>query len=556
MEKDIHSNVVDSTENMEPVNHATKKVIFAASVGTIFEWYEFTLYGALAAVIALNFFSGLDPSTGFIFALLIFAVGFIMRPVGAVVFGRIGDRVGRKKTFMITVIIMGISTVIVGLLPTYDHIGIWAPLLLITMRMIQGLALGGEYGGAATYVAEHSTSKNRGLNTSWISATGTLGLLLAFGVILLSRKISGDAFNEWGWRIPFIFSFVLLLFSIRIRRSMDESPAFKKMQKEKRLSDSPLKDTFLDKTNVKRLLIAFFGICGGMTCAYYISVLYPTFFLTQTLKVDPQIANSVVTISLVAGIPMFMFSGWLSDRIGRKKTRLIGFTLTAIVIFPIFKGLAYFSNPSLMTSLEKTPIYLNLPQDEQCSFMFNPTGSRQFTKPCDLAKQALANNGVSYVTVQNPELKQVSIEIGDTVIKDFAISDLGYKDTILKTTEKVKANLNLNHIPTTANPEEFRKGPVIALLILLVWCGLFTLTPVAPALIEMFPAKIRYTSMSFPYHFASGWVGGLLPTIAFAISIQTGNIYFGLWYPVCWIILSLLVCLIFFKETKNVDINK
>ncbi|WP_228145984.1 MFS transporter [Acinetobacter sp. ANC 4558] len=556
MEKEINSIAGQPAEHMEVPDQATKKVIFAASVGTVFEWYEFTLYGALAAVIALNFFSGLDPSTGFIFALLIFAVGFIMRPVGAVVFGRIGDKLGRKKTFMITVIIMGISTVIVGLLPTYNQIGIWAPLLLITMRMIQGLALGGEYGGAATYVAEHSTSKNRGLNTSWISATGTLGLLLAFAVIMISRWLTGDEFNEWGWRIPFLFSLLLLLFSIKIRKGMDESPAFKKMQKEKTLSKSPLRDTFLDPTNIKRLLIAFFGICGGMTCAYYIAVLYPTFFLTQILKVDPQIANSVVTISLIAGIPMFLFSGWLSDRIGRKKTLLIGFTLTALVIFPIFKGVAYFANPSMVASLEKTPIYLNLPTEEKCSFMFNPTGTRQFTKPCDLAKQALANSGLSYTTVQDANISNVSITVGNTHIENFQVGEEGYKETIAKITTNLKENLAANNIPTEANADEFRKGPVIALLIVLVWCGLFTLTPVAPALLEMFPAKIRYTSMSFPYHFASGWVGGLLPTIAFAISIQTGNIYFGLWYPVCWIVLSLFVCLIFFKETKNVDINK
>jgi len=540
----------------QSIDKATVKVITAASIGTVFEWYEFTLYGALAAALAANFFSGLDASTAFVFALLTFAVGFIMRPVGAIVFGRIGDQIGRKKTFLITIVIMGVATVGVGLLPTYESIGITAPILLITLRMLQGLALGGEYGGAATYVSEHSKSHNRGFNTAWISGTGTVGLLMAFAVVLGSRAISGDEFNDWGWRIPFLASVVLLGISVIIRMGMEESPAFKKMKEEKRLSKAPLTETFLDKTNAKRLVIALFGICGGMTCAYYMAVLYPTFFMTQSLKIDPQQANTTLTLALLAGLPMFLFAGWLCDRIGRKPVLLCGFLLSAVFMFPIYKGVAAYGNPDLVAAQERVPVSLTI-NPEQCSFLFNPTGTRVFKSPCDVSKQALTASGVSYVVQESAEVT-ASIKIGTAEINVAnleGLSDAEVKAKAAALKAQVSKILIDQGFPQTANPEHFQQGKVLVLLIALVFCGVLTLTPVAPMLVEMFPTKIRYTSMSFPYHFASGWIGGLLPTVAFAMSAQAGNIYQGLWYPLAWICISLIIGLLFLKETKDVDIN-
>lgn len=539
------------------IDKSTVKVIAAASLGTVFEWYEFTLYGALAAVIALNFFSGLDPTTGFIFALLTFAVGFIMRPVGAVVFGRIGDRIGRKKTFLITIVIMGISTVAVGLLPTYESAGVLAPSLLIAMRMLQGLALGGEYGGAATYVSEHSSSRRRGLNTAWISATGTTGLLLAFGVILACRHYTGDEFNTWGWRIPFLFSLVLLGISISIRMGMAESPAFQKMKDENRLSKSPLRETFMEKANLKRLTIALFGICGGMTCAYYVAVLYPTFFMTQSLKVDPQLANTTLTFALFAGLPMFLIAGWLCDRVGRKPVLLVGFLLSAVFIFPIYKGVAHYANPDLLAAEERTPVTLVV-DPAQCSFMFNPTGTRSFSSPCDVAKQVLSASGISYQTQNVSGQANALINVGSVELisqGSVGLDAQAAKERVESLKASLQGQLEQAGYPVKADPEKFQQGKVFLLLMALVFCGVITLTPVAPMLVEMFPARIRYTSMSFPYHFASGWIGGLLPTIAFALSAEKGNIYFGLWYPVIWIASSFVIGLIFLRETRDVDIN-
>ncbi|SPO55729.1 Putative sugar transport protein (modular protein) [Pseudomonas sp. JV551A1] len=538
------------------IDKATVKVITAASIGTVFEWYEFTLYGALAAALAVNFFSGLDSSTGFIFALLTFAVGFIMRPVGAIIFGRIGDRIGRKKTFLITIVIMGVATVGVGVLPTYDSVGIIAPILLITMRMLQGLALGGEYGGAATYVSEHSKPHNRGFNTAWISGTGTVGLLLAFAVVLASRAISGDEFNDWGWRIPFLASVLLLGISVVIRMGMEESPAFKKMKEENRLSKAPLTETFLDKANAKRLVIALFGICGGMTCAYYMAVLYPTFFMTQSLKIDPQQANTTLTLALLAGLPMFLFAGWLCDRFGRKPVLLAGFLLSAIFMVPIYKGIAHYGNPDLVAAQARVPVTL-ITDGGECSFLFNPTGTRVFKSPCDVAKQALTAAGVSYETTTTSE-GGTRITIGSSEINVADLSSVGDADVKAKSAElktQVVNQLVAEGFPATAKKENFQQGKVLLILIGLVFCGVITLTPVAPMLVEMFPTRIRYTSMSFPYHFASGWIGGLLPTVAFAMSAQAGNIYQGLWYPLFWISLSLVVGLFFLRETRDVDIN-
>jgi MFS family permease len=535
----------------------TRKVIIAASLGTVFEWYEFTLYAALATVLAKNFFAGVDPTTGFIFALLTFAVGFIMRPVGALVFGRVGDRIGRKKTFLITVVIMGVSTIAVGLLPTYQMVGVAAPIMLVVLRMLQGLALGGEYGGAATYVVEHSPAHKRGFNSSWISSTGTIGLLSSFGVIYAVRALVGEEFDVWGWRIPFILSIVLLVISVRIRRTMHESPAFEQLRAKKQLAQSPLRETFLDWTNVKRLLVAFFGICGGMTCVYYTAVLYPNFFLVQTLKVDPQDVTAVVTFATLTCIPLFALSGWLCDRIGRKPVLLTGFALVLLTLFPIFKSITNLANPELGRAQASTPVVIetNL---ETCSFMFNPVGSRKFTSACDIAKQSLTQLGVSY-EVRASETGQTGVRIGQAQpLESLATTNLAPGEATAKTKEfqaTLKSALVAAGYPEKANPATLNKPLLGALLVVLLFYMALTLVPSTLMLVEMFPTRIRYTSMSFPYHFASGWIGGLLPTITFAMAAQNGDSYFGLWYPLGWVAAAFFIALFFLKETRHVDLD-
>jgi MFS family permease len=539
------------------IRQSTGRVIAAASLGTVFEWYDFTLYGALATVIAKKFFAGVDPTTAFVFALLTFGVGFIMRPVGAVIFGRVGDSIGRKKTFLVTIILMGFATVGVGCLPGYASLGVAAPILLISLRMIQGLALGGEYGGAATYVAEHSPKHRRGFNTSWISSTGTVGLLMAFAIVLVVRLFTGDKFDDWGWRIPFVFSIVLLALSLKIRLNMHESPAFELLKNSKAgVSKSPLRDTFLDWTNVKRLLVALFAICGGMTCVYYTAVLYPTFFLTQTLKVDPQVANGVVTLATLTAIPMFMAAGWLCDRFGRKPVLLVGFLLTAVTLFPIFHAITRYANPALASAQATNPIVVDVDESE-CSFLFNPIGTRHFTSSCDLAKQALSAAGVSYELRSAPSGTVTTVHVGNSVVQSFSgqnisASDLSQKN--VKFQKDLRAALDGATYPTKAEVTSFNKPAVFILLVVLLAYMALTLVPTAPALVELFPTRIRYTSMSFPYHFASGWVGGLLPTFSFALSAQKGDIYFGLWYPIAWIVCSFVVAIFFLPETKDVDL--
>lgn len=539
-------------------SQTTTRAVFAAAMGTVFEWYEFTLYGALTSVIALNFFTNLNPTIAFVFALLTFAVGFIIRPLGAIIFGRVGDRVGRKKTFLITIILMGASTVSVGLLPTYQAIGVWAPILLIVMRAIQGMAIGGEFGGAATYVAEHSSSKVRGLNTSWISATAVGGLLMSFGMVMLCRAWAGEAFNDWGWRIPFLFSGVLLAISLIVRLKMEESPAFEKMKSEERLSESPLREVFTNWKNIKIVLIAFFGVCGGMACCYYVAMLYPAFFMTQVLKVDPQQATSMLTLAMLVASPLFLVSGWLSDKIGRKPVLLTGFILSALLIFPIFKGLAWYGNPDLVTAQEQAPIVLEV-SEEQCSFMFNPTGTRRFTSLCDIARQTLSAAGVTYETIPSQKNFGALIRVGSQQISAPDFTNLQGDQVIAQTkqleTQIKKAMVDAGY-PSKADPNKFSHLHVFLLLFALICCGIITYAPVSVILVEMFPARIRYTGMSFPYHLASGWVGGLLPTIAFALSAQAGDIYYGLWYPVLWATLGIVISLIFLKETRHVDILK
>ncbi|WP_230952662.1 MFS transporter [Burkholderia multivorans] len=533
------------------------RAIWAASIGTAFEWYEFALYGSLATVLAAKFFSGVEAGTAFIFALLTFAVGFMMRPLGALVFGRIGDMIGRKRTFVVTICMMGVATVGVGCLPTYASIGITAPIVLICLRILQGLAAGGEYAGALTYVAEYSTSRRRGLNMSWTTAATTAGLLLSFLVILAARELSGDGFDVWGWRLPFIGSIIMLAISLAMRLRMEESPAFRKLLQNKQLSKSPIRETFLDAANFRRLAVAF-GLCAGMTSMYYMAALYPTFFLTQTLKVDPKTVNTVVLLATAVCLPMFPISGWLCDRIGRKPALLIGFATTAVLLFPVFHGLEHFANPALASAQAAAPITVET-DASRCSLLFNPLGNRRFTSSCDMAKQALAAAGVSYsVEDKGSAATTTVIRVGNGTLTGYSAAGLTAPAAKAQATHfagQLRELLTAQGYPAHSDPAAFNGPMVFVLLVVFFSCSIITVMTIGPALVEMFPTRIRYTSMSVPYNAATGWVGGLLPTFVFAISAQTGNIFSGLWYPLGWTVVSLIALILFFRETRDVNIN-
>ncbi|MFM0046009.1 MFS transporter [Paraburkholderia sediminicola] len=533
------------------------KVVAAASLGTVFEWYDFYLYGSLAAVIAKKFFSGADPSAAFLFALLAFAAGFLVRPFGALVFGRLGDLVGRKHTFLVTILIMGGSTLCVGLLPGYATIGIAAPIILVVLRMLQGLALGGEYGGAATYIAEHSPRSRRGRNTSWLQTTGSVGLLLSLVVILTVRALTGDKFDDWGWRIPFLFSLILLAISTYIRLSMKESPAFSKAKQEGNLSKAPVKEAFGRWANLKIVLIALFGICVGTPVVVYTAIFYPIFFLTETLKVDPQTVNGVMLSALLVS-PLFFWSfGTLSDYIGRKPVILCGYILAATTFFPIFKGITHFANPALAHAQRVSPITVHT-DTTRCSFQFNPTGTRTFTTPCDIARRTLSISSASYATEALPVGSPTWISIGNERFEvydatTFSGDELKRVDGEFK--HSIRAGLDAAGYPHTADPKSFNWLAVFGLLLLLMVYQGMVYGPGAAVLVEMFPTRIRYTGLSVPYHVANGWIGGLLPTCAFALVAQTGNIYFGLWYPVCWIVVAAVALILFYRESRLNDIN-
>ncbi|WP_233622186.1 MFS transporter [Burkholderia multivorans] len=532
------------------------RAIWAASIGTAFEWYEFALYGSLATVLAAKFFSGVEAGTAFIFALLTFAVGFMMRPLGALVFGRIGDMIGRKRTFVVTICMMGVATVGVGCLPTYASIGITAPIVLICLRILQGLAAGGEYAGALTYVAEYSTSRRRGLNMSWTTAATTAGLLLSFLVILAARELSGDGFDVWGWRLPFIGSIIMLAISLAMRLRMEESPAFRKLLHNKQLSKSPIRETFLDAANFRRLVVAF-SLCAGMTSMYYMAALYPTFFLTQTLKVDPKTVNTVVLLATAVCLPMFPISGWLCDRIGRKPALLIGFATTATLLFPVFHGFEHFANPALASAQAAAPITVET-DASRCSLLFNPLGNRRFTSSCDTAKQALAAAGVSYSVEDKGPAAATLIRVGNGTLTGYSATGLTAPAAKAQATHfagELRELLTAQGYPAHSDPATFNGPMVFALLVVFFSCSIITVMTIGPALVEMFPTRIRYTSMSVPYNAATGWVGGLLPTFVFAISAQTGNIFSGLWYPLGWTGVSLIALILFFRETRDVNIN-
>jgi MFS family permease len=534
-----------------------RKVIFASSLGTVFEWYDFYLYGSLAAIIAKQFFAGTDPTTGFIFALLAFAAGFIVRPFGALVFGRLGDMIGRKYTFLVTILIMGGSTFIVGLLPGYASLGIASPVILITLRILQGLALGGEYGGAATYVAEHAPQNKRGAFTAWIQTTATLGLFLSLLVILGTRTAVGEAaFSDWGWRIPFLVSVFLLAVSVWIRLSMNESPAFAKMKAEGKTSKAPLTESFAQWKNLKIVILALIGLTAGQAVVWYTGQFYALFFLTQTLKVDSSTANLLIAASLVIGTPFFIVFGSLSDRIGRKPIIMGGCLLAAVTYFPIFSALTHYANPALESAIQTSPVVVTA-DPSRCQFLFNPTGTKKFTSSCDIARTVLANASVNYTTVAAPAGTTASVKIGDKEIQGYDATGLSKEEAAAKDKafkKELGDAIKEHGYPSKADPVQMNKGMVLVLLVILVIYVTMVYGPIAAMLVEMFPTRIRYTSMSLPYHIGNGWFGGLLPTTAFALVAFKGDIYYGLWYPIIIALITFVIGMLFVKETKDTDI--
>ena len=538
-----------------------RKVIFASSLGTIFEWYDFYLYGSLATVIAKQFFIG-DPTTSFIFALLAFAAGFIVRPFGALVFGRLGDMIGRKYTFLVTILIMGGSTFIVGLLPGYAAIGIAAPIVLVTLRILQGLALGGEYGGAATYVAEHAPQGRRGYFTSWIQTTATLGLFLSLLVITGVRAgMDAAAFDAWGWRIPFLVSVMLLAVSVWIRMSMNESPAFARMKAEGRTSKAPLSEAFLTWKNGKIALLALLGVVMGQAVVWYTGQFYALFFLTKTLKIDDPTANVLIAIALALATPFFIVFGALSDRIGRKTIILTGCLIAALTYIPIFKGLTHYGNPALEAALDSAPVVV-VADPDSCHFQFNATGTKTFPSSCDIATAQLTAASVSYTRQDAPPGTIASVKVGDKVYPSFNATmtrdglnfDQASKDREASLKKDLGAALKAAGYPAKADSTQLNKPMLVLLLFILVLYVTMVYGPVAALLVEMFPTRIRYTSMSLPYHIGNGWFGGLLPTTAFALVAANGNIYYGLWYPIAIAFATVVIGMVFVRETKDNDI--
>jgi MFS family permease len=546
-----------ATEAARPMTSGEKKVIFASSLGTVFEWYDFYLYGSLAAIIAKQFFSGLDAGSAFIFALLAFAAGFIVRPFGAIVFGRLGDMIGRKYTFLVTILIMGISTFIVGILPNYATIGVAAPVILIILRLLQGLALGGEYGGAATYVAEHAPHGKRGAYTSWIQTTATLGLFLSLLVILGVRTALGEAaFADWGWRIPFLVSIVLLGISVWIRLTLNESPAFQKMKAEGKHSKAPLTESFGQWKNLKIVILALIGLTAGQAVVWYTGQFYALFFLTQQLKVDAITANLLIAAALLIGTPFFVIFGTLSDKIGRKPIIMAGCLLAVLTYFPVFQALTKAANPDLYAAQAQSQVVV-VADPGECSFQFNPTGTVKFTSSCDIAKQVLAASSVSYDNEVAPAGTPAVIKVGDKVIQGYSAKGITADEVKAKDAEFKKAvadTLKEAGYPAKADPAKMNKVMMVIILAYLVLLVTMVYGPIAAMLVELFPTRIRYTSMSLPYHIGNGWFGGLLPTTAFAIVAQTGNMYNGLWYPIIIAGMTLVIGTLFVRETKDVDI--
>ncbi|MFN7173105.1 MAG: MFS transporter [Thermaurantiacus tibetensis] len=545
-----------------PKHHAPtqseKKVILASSLGTIFEWYDFYLYGLLAIIISSQFFSGVNETTGFILALGAFAAGFAVRPFGALVFGRLGDLVGRKYTFLITMGLMGFATFMVGVLPGYATIGVAAPVILVILRMLQGLALGGEYGGAATYVAEHAPDSKRGFFTSFIQTTATLGLFAALLVVLGVRTLVGeDAFKEWGWRIPFLVSVLLLGVSLWIRMQLEESPVFQRMKAEGRQSKAPLTEAFGHWRNLRLVLVALLGAVAGQAVVWYTGQFYALFFLEKMMKVDGATTNTLIAIALLLATPFFIVFGWLSDRVGRKPIILAGCLLAAATYFPLFDALQKAANPALYAAQAAAPVTVAA-DPATCSTQFDPIGKNRFDgSACDIAKAFLARSGINYRNVAATG-STATVTIGDRTIAvadPAPLSGDARKALVSGFQEEAKAALAAAGYPDKADPSAIQKPTVIAILFILVLYVTMVYGPIAALLVELFPTKIRYTAMSLPYHIGNGWFGGFLPTIAFAIVAASGDITSGLWYPIIVAGLTVVVGLLFLPETfrRNID---
>ncbi|MBD8679695.1 MFS transporter [Sphingomonas sp. CFBP 13720] len=547
------------TSDQDATFQSDKKVIIASSLGTVFEWYDFYLYGLLATYISAQFFSGVNETTGFILALGAFAAGFAVRPFGALVFGRIGDLVGRKNTFLVTMGIMGLSTFAVGLLPSYTSIGVAAPLMLVFLRLLQGLALGGEYGGAATYVAEHAPQNRRGLYTSFIQTTATLGLFAALLVVIGLRYLLGEeAFAAWGWRLPFIISIVLLGVSLWIRLQLAESPAFQRMKDEGKTSKAPLTEAFARWGNLKIVLIALFGAAMGQAVVWYTGQFYALFFLEKMLKVDGATTNVLMAVALALGTPFFVIFGWLSDKIGRKPIIMTGCALAALTYFPLFGALTQAANPALAAAQAASPITV-VSHDADCSVQFDPVGRNKFdSKSCDIAKSFLAKNGVNYTNVEAPANTIAQVRIGNqtfTAPDPAKVTGEARKAAIAAYQGELKTAIAAAGYAPKYDPAGMNTPLVIAILFFMVLLVTAVYGPIAALLVELFPTNIRYTSMSLPYHIGNGWFGGFLPTTAFAMVAATGDIYYGLWYPVVLAIVTLVLGLLFLPETFKRDIN-
>jgi MFS family permease len=537
-----------------PMTNEEKRVIFASSLGTVFEWYDFYLAGSLAAFISKSFFSGVNPTAAFIFTLLGFAAGFAVRPFGAIVFGRLGDLVGRKYTFLVTIVIMGLSTFVVGFLPGYAAIGFASPVIFIAMRLLQGLALGGEYGGAATYVAEHAPAGRRGFYTAWIQTTATLGLFLSLLVIVGVRSsISEDAFASWGWRIPFVASIILLAVSVWIRMQLHESPVFARIKSEGKTSKAPLTEAFGQWKNLKIVILALIGLTAGQAVVWYTGQFYALFFLTQTLKVDGTSANILIALALLIGTPFFLFFGSLSDRIGRKPIIMAGCLIAALTYFPLFKALTHFANPALEAATQRAPIVVIANPDE-CSFQFNPVGTSKFTSSCDIAKGALSKAGLNYDNVAAPAGTLAQIKVGDQTISTYDGKAADAKEAAKTFDKTLSTTLKGAGYPAKADPSQINWPMTVVILTILVIFVTMVYGPIAAMLVEMFPTRIRYTSMSLPYHIGNGWFGGFLPATAFAIVAAKGNIYSGLWYPIVIALATFVIGMLFVKETKDSNI--